>query len=767
MKSLKVKNNSSIVKMVVNIVNVFKSMKLFSFMGSKSKYKIHLQNTITKMNIKDNHVGTYIEAFAGSLGSLFHNLSLITTDKIVINDVNERLINLYKQIKSNPQLVYSMYEKLENKFQSMTHEEYEKKSFIKPEFRDNFKINSEFYKDLRDYFNLNNLDTYNASVMLFLLNHNFRGMYNENKKGGYNVSFNWNSKKINLKEIKNNIFNLSEFFNNNNVVFECLDIDDLISKYNNNDTFIYLDPPYINSSQYNQKRVGTKKKPSTNSFLDVSTHIKMLDSCKKYKYVMYSNNHHKDFIPEFDSYINFERTNTPSTVKSEKTTTEFLGYKVNTVVSTVSKSLPKLNINTFDKWFPKLVNNNLEVKKVSNGQDIITTGSICSGGGASEESMIQLGFNEDNHKNLFMCEWDDKVSDVYKMNFESENYFKDFYKTDWKKVRTYHLHLLFISTPCQEFSIASGQRKGLDSEKGQLYIDALIETRKMNVDKIINENVSSIVSSGRHYSKIKDKKSREIELNYIPNEKQLKKENWILLESQKDKYVYKSHFNPKLKIGRTLKIVEEILINDFSDYNIYMEIVNTKDFKTTPQNRKRFFLIMIKKELDLGFKFPVKQDLTTKLVDLLDDEVDESLIIKDREYIVYDKKENKDPKQLDLYGEILKKDGTKSNHRSSKIIVYPNVSPCLLTNGVVKIFHNGVVRYLSLSEQKRLHGFREEYLLSDNYRLSSYIMGNTLSPSVMKELIKGVQFMDEYNPEYQLGNNIDYSKEQECLSLVS
>ncbi|MEA2019030.1 MAG: DNA (cytosine-5-)-methyltransferase, partial [Campylobacterota bacterium] len=500
--------------------------------------------------------------------------------------------------------------------------------------------------------------------------------------------------------------------------------------------FIYLDPPYINTTiQYNKQRVGTKKKPSTNSFFDVSTHLKLIDSCSKYKYVMYSNNHSEEFLDLFDGYINFDRTGQVGGKKSTKSKKEILAYKINVESSTISKEIPMLKIENATKVISIPVNNDLEIKKVSNGADIITTGSICSGGGASEDSIKQLGFNESNHKNIFMCEWDDKVSEVYKMNFKSENYFKDFYKVDWSKVEKTHLDILFISTPCQEFSIASGQRKNLDSQKGQLYIDALIQARKFNVDKIINENVSTIVSSGKHFSIVEDKDGKEVELNYIPTKKQLEKENWKLLKSVKNKYVYKSHFNPKLTIGRTLKIVEDILIKDFSDYNIYMDVLNTKDFNT-PQNRSRFFLIMVKKDLDLGFAFPKKQDLKTKLVDLLEDNVDESLIIKNRDFIVYPKREYKNPKQLNLYGELLKVDGTKSNHRSSKVIVYPVVSPCLTTNGFTKIFHNGVVRHLSPTEQKRSHNFSDDYILPDNYKLSSHIMGNTLSPSVMKELIK-------------------------------
>ena len=372
----------------------------------------------------------------------------------------------------------------------------------------------------------------------------------------------------------------------------------------------------------------------------------------------------------------------------------------------------------------------------------LVTASICSGGGASEESMRQLGFTKENHTNLFMCEWDERVANVYKENFKSLNYFKDFYKVDWKKVEDYKINLLFISAPCQEFSIASGVRRGLQSEKGQLYIDALIKARELSPDKIINENVAALLSSGRHYALVAKENGEQIELNYIPKKEVLEENNWILIESEEDRYVYKSHFNPKLTIGRTFKIIEEMLINDFGDYNIYVDILNTKDFNT-PQNRSRCFLILIKKELDLGFKFPQKEELTTRVSDLLEDEVDQSLIINDREIIVYPPKEYQNNKQINYYGEVKNKTGAIGKHRASKVIVNPIISPCLTTSGHTKINDNGVIRYLSPTEQKRLHGFSEGYKLpTHNLALCSHIMGNTLSPVVMKKLIICVLFMD-------------------------
>ena len=149
------------------------------------------------------------------------------------------------------------------------------------ENRDEVRHLSDFFKYIRVHLNQNDQDYTNAASWLFIMNHNFRGMYNENKKGIASISFNWSTKDVNIEKIKESLFNLSHFFNNNNVVFENMDIDTLIESYNDHDTFIYLDPPYINTDiQYNQSRESSRNKISTNSFQDVSTHLKMIESCK-------------------------------------------------------------------------------------------------------------------------------------------------------------------------------------------------------------------------------------------------------------------------------------------------------------------------------------------------------------------------------------------------------------------------------------------------------------------------------------------------------
>ena len=57
-------------------------------------------------------------------------------------------------------------------------------------------------------------------------------------------------------------------------------------------------------------------------------------------------------------------------------------------------------------------------------------------------------------------------------------------------------------------------------------------------------------------------------------------------------------------------------------YNNYYQVLNAKDYGI-PQNRERVFTVSIRKDVDEGYVFPEPQELTIRLKDMLEDEVDE------------------------------------------------------------------------------------------------------------------------------------------------
>lgn len=187
--------------------------KLFHYTGSKAKYKAQFDALHSKISI--NEVNTYIEAFGGSLASMFHNLDKISAERIIINDINPRLINLYKQIQNNPQEVIEVFTLLEETFQSHIPTMFKGQKLIKDkELREaNAGHLRDFYNSARDFYNISDYkSSKNAGTLLFLLQHNFNGIYSEAKKTGhYNIAFNWNMKEVKVEKIVANLMNLHSF----------------------------------------------------------------------------------------------------------------------------------------------------------------------------------------------------------------------------------------------------------------------------------------------------------------------------------------------------------------------------------------------------------------------------------------------------------------------------------------------------------------------------------------------------------------------------
>ena len=61
-------------------------------------------------------------------------------------------------------------------------------------------------------------------------------------------------------------------------------------------------------------------------------------------------------------------------------------------------------------------------------------------------------------------------------------------------------------------------------------------------------------------------------------------------------------------------------------YNNYYQVLNAKNYGI-PQNRERVFTVSIRKDVDKGYTFPKQQELTLRLKDILEDQVNEKYYI--------------------------------------------------------------------------------------------------------------------------------------------
>lgn len=95
-----------------------------------------------------------------------------------------------------------------------------------------------------------------------------------------------------------------------------------------------------------------------------------------------------------------------------------------------------------------------------------------------------------------------------------------------------------------------------------------------------------------------------------------KKPKYLLLENVKN--LVSKKFKPQFE--EWLEYLESL------GYSNYWQVLNAKDYGI-PQNRERVFVVSILNDDKKDFKFPSKQPLNLKLIDLLQTEIDEDLYI--------------------------------------------------------------------------------------------------------------------------------------------
>ena len=196
--------------------------------------------------------------------------------------------------------------------------------------------------------------------------------------------------------------------------------------------------------------------------------------------------------------------------------------------------------------------------------------SLFSGIGAFE-----IALNEEN------IEWElDHYCEIDKFACQSYNCIhgttdkdnlKDVTNIDYSKIG--HIDLVTYGFPCQDISLA-GNQKGFYDEEGNLTRSGLFF------------NAADII---RHT-----------------------KPKFAIFE------------NVKNLTGKKFKKEFETVLSTLDElgYNTYWKVLNAKDYGI-PQNRERVFGISIRKDIDHGYDFPLPVELTLRLKDMLEEQVEE------------------------------------------------------------------------------------------------------------------------------------------------
>ena len=173
------------------------------------------------------NINKYAEIFVGGGAVLFDILSKYKLDEVYISDKNLELINTYKSIRDNVDILIKSLKGMEEQYIPLDNKNRKDYYYKKREEYNSLKINSE----------VNNIEK--AILFIFLNKTCFNGLYRVNKKGKFNVPMGaYKKPKICDEE---NLKNVSLTLRNVKIVYADYKESE---KFIDDKTFVYIDPPY-------------------------------------------------------------------------------------------------------------------------------------------------------------------------------------------------------------------------------------------------------------------------------------------------------------------------------------------------------------------------------------------------------------------------------------------------------------------------------------------------------------------------------------------
>ena len=204
------------------------------------------------------NINKYAEIFIGGGAVLFDILSKYKLDEVYISDKNLELINTYKSIRDNVDILIKFLKKMEEDYIPLDDESRKVYYYEKRQEYNNLKI------DIEE----NNIEK--ASLFIFLNKTCFNGLYRVNKKGEFNVPMGaYKNPKICDKE---NLKNVAMALKNVKIIYaDYRESESFIDEK----TFVYIDPPYrpLNTSSsftsYTENDFNDKEQIELAEYIDV------------------------------------------------------------------------------------------------------------------------------------------------------------------------------------------------------------------------------------------------------------------------------------------------------------------------------------------------------------------------------------------------------------------------------------------------------------------------------------------------------------------
>ena len=230
---------------------------LMSYFGGKNKFKKFISPVVP------SEYKIYLEPFSGSFGVYFF-LDMPKNTQVRFNDINKDQTNLVACSKDYKNFYKFLKNEIENPNGSLYCKETDE------------SLKKQYYKEL--YYSYKKSDfrneTYNipdmkrASQYAFLLTSAFSSCsYTAAGFSGFKLmTF---LRKLKNVELQKKLSKITSF--------ETLDFEEVIKKYDSEDTFIYLDPPYYEEKNKRSGWYGTKDE------FGQDEHMKLLELLKKIK----------------------------------------------------------------------------------------------------------------------------------------------------------------------------------------------------------------------------------------------------------------------------------------------------------------------------------------------------------------------------------------------------------------------------------------------------------------------------------------------------
>lgn len=286
-----------------------------------------------------------------------------------------------------------------------------------------------------------------------------------------------------------------------------------------------------------------------------------------------------------------------------------------------------------------------------------------------------------------------EISYLSNYNLKKENFHQDIRFIDGKKYFG-RVDLIVGGSPCQSFSII-GKRGGFNDTRGTLFYEYARLVKETSPKVFIYENVRGMLNHDK---------------------------------------------------GKTWETIKNVF-NELN-YNIYIDtnpILNAKDYGI-PQNRPRIFVVGIRKDIELKkeFSFPNKLELTKKVSDYYEKDIDEKYYLgqKGFEFVTNPKYKNRAQINQDIM--MCQKANQQFNWNGD--FVFEEFDKIKHTKKVMErayksIYQNkeGVIRKLTPRECLRLMGFEDDFKIvvpdTQLYRQS----GNSIVVNIFEELLKELE----------------------------